>query len=152
MPHIEGILPKGPYRPCVSMADRALLVGYHRYMCWWTGSALVQIIACRLDGTMSLSQPALAYCQLDPKEHISMKFYSKFKYSYLRKCVWTRRLRNGSHFVRGRWVKPAPFNRTMRMPSSQYRESHLEDEPTLYLHHGNLKIPIPGKIVFIAMS
>ena len=29
-PHLEGILPKGPYLPCVSMACRALLVGYHR--------------------------------------------------------------------------------------------------------------------------
>ena len=27
---IEGILPKGPYLPCVSMAGRALLTGYHR--------------------------------------------------------------------------------------------------------------------------
>ena len=25
----EGILPKGPYLPCVSMAGRALLAGYH---------------------------------------------------------------------------------------------------------------------------
>ena len=30
---IEGILPKGPYLPCVSMAGRALLAGYHRNMC-----------------------------------------------------------------------------------------------------------------------
>ena len=29
--HIEGILPKGPYLSCVSMAGRALLAGYHRY-------------------------------------------------------------------------------------------------------------------------
>ena len=28
-PHIEGILRKGPYLPCVSMAGRALLAGYH---------------------------------------------------------------------------------------------------------------------------
>ena len=28
----EGILPKGPYLPCVSMAGRALLVGYHRIL------------------------------------------------------------------------------------------------------------------------
>ena len=28
--HLEGILPKGPYLPCVSMAGRALLAGYHR--------------------------------------------------------------------------------------------------------------------------
>ena len=32
MGYIEGILPKGPYLPCVSMAGRALLAGYHRYV------------------------------------------------------------------------------------------------------------------------
>ena len=30
-PHIDGILPKGPYPPCLRMADRALLAGYPRY-------------------------------------------------------------------------------------------------------------------------
>ena len=30
-PHIEGILPKGPYPPCLRMAARALLTGYPRY-------------------------------------------------------------------------------------------------------------------------
>ena len=30
-PYIKGILPKRPYLPCVSMAGRALLAGYHRY-------------------------------------------------------------------------------------------------------------------------
>ena len=30
--HIKGILPKGPYLPCVSMAGRALLAGYHRHV------------------------------------------------------------------------------------------------------------------------
>ena len=30
-PYIEGILPKGPYLPCVSIAGRALLAGYHRH-------------------------------------------------------------------------------------------------------------------------
>ena len=29
--NIEGILPKGPYLPCVSMAGRALSAGYPRY-------------------------------------------------------------------------------------------------------------------------
>ena len=29
---IEGILPKGPYLPCVSMAGGALLAGYPGYM------------------------------------------------------------------------------------------------------------------------
>ena len=32
--HIEGILPKGPYLPCISMAGRALLAGYHQYLVW----------------------------------------------------------------------------------------------------------------------
>ena len=30
-PHIDGILTKGPYPPCLRMADRALLAGYPRY-------------------------------------------------------------------------------------------------------------------------
>ena len=29
-PYYEDILPKGPYLPCVSIAGRALLAGYHR--------------------------------------------------------------------------------------------------------------------------
>ena len=29
--NIEGILPKGPYPPCLRMADRALLAGYPRH-------------------------------------------------------------------------------------------------------------------------
>ena len=29
--YIDGILPKGPYPPCLRMADRALLAGYPRY-------------------------------------------------------------------------------------------------------------------------
>ena len=28
--HVDGILPKGPYPPCLRMADRALLAGYPR--------------------------------------------------------------------------------------------------------------------------
>ena len=31
IPPIEGILPKGPHRPCASMAGRAPLAGYPRY-------------------------------------------------------------------------------------------------------------------------
>ena len=32
IPYFEGILPKGPYLPCVSMAGGAHLAGYHRLM------------------------------------------------------------------------------------------------------------------------
>ena len=32
-PYIEGVLPKGSYLPCVSMAGRTLLAGHHRHAC-----------------------------------------------------------------------------------------------------------------------
>ena len=37
------------------------------YMRQWIGSALVQIMACRLFGVKPLSKPMLTYCQLDRK-------------------------------------------------------------------------------------
>ena len=40
----------------------------------WMGSALVEIMACRLLGAKPLSEPMLSYCQLDPKVHISVRF------------------------------------------------------------------------------
>ena len=36
------------------------------YMPQWVGSALVQIMACRLFDAKPLSKPMLGYCQLDP--------------------------------------------------------------------------------------
>ena len=54
---IEGILPKGPYLPCVSMAGRALLAGYHRYC--WSYIAL----CCGTDSTY-LCEPGLYWFQL----------------------------------------------------------------------------------------
>ena len=36
------------------------------YMRQWTGSALVQVMACRLVDAKTSSKPLLAYCQLDP--------------------------------------------------------------------------------------
>ena len=33
---------------------------------WWTGSALVQVMACTLSGAKSLLEPMLVYSQLDP--------------------------------------------------------------------------------------
>ena len=38
------------------------------YMRRWTGSALVQIMACRLDGAKPLSEPMLTYYQFDHRE------------------------------------------------------------------------------------
>ena len=58
-------------------------------------------MACHQDNAKPLSEPMLTYCQFDLKEHISMKFYLKFKYFHSGKCVWKCRLRNGGHFVQG---------------------------------------------------
>ena len=53
-------------------------------------------MACRLDGAKPLSEPMLTYCQVDPKEHISMEFYlnsnifvqeNAFKYVVLEMAV-----------------------------------------------------------------
>ena len=55
------------------------------YMGQWTGSAVVQIMACRLEGCKPLFEPMLTYCQLDFNEYISMNFYLKFKYFHSRK-------------------------------------------------------------------
>ena len=49
---------------------------------------LVQIMACRLFGAKPLSEQMLHYGQLDPKEHISVKFPLKFQSFRLKKCTW----------------------------------------------------------------
>ena len=59
---------------------------------------LVPIMACRQFGAKSLSNPMLQYCQLDHKEHISVKFHLKFRSFHSRKCTWKCRLGNGDQF------------------------------------------------------
>ena len=44
------------------------------YMRQWIGSALVQIMTCRLFGTKPLSKPMLGYYQLGPEEQTPVKF------------------------------------------------------------------------------
>ena len=65
------------------------------YMHQWTGSALVQIMVCRLFGAKPLPETVLVYCQLGNFTDIwiqILKFPS-------RKCVSKCRLRNGGHFI-----------------------------------------------------
>ena len=56
------------------------------YMRHWTGSSLVQVMACLLFGAKPLPEPMLAYCQLDSWEHNWVKFESKFYHFHSRKC------------------------------------------------------------------
>ena len=71
------------------------------YMRQWTGSALLQIMACRLFGAKPLPEPMLAYCQLDSWEQISVKFESEFYRFDSRKCIWTCRLPRWQPFCPG---------------------------------------------------
>ena len=45
----------------------------------WTGSALFQVMACRLFGAKSVLEPVLHYCQLDTPEQMSVKSESKYE-------------------------------------------------------------------------
>ena len=58
-PHIEGILPKGPYLPCVSMAGRALLAGYPRYVyssrIIWSAIIIITIMVLSVVVVLSVS-------------------------------------------------------------------------------------------------
>ena len=60
------------------------------YMRQYNIPIFVQIMACHLFGAKPLSKPMLPYCQSDPKEYISVKFYLQFT-SFHWKCC----LRNG---------------------------------------------------------
>ena len=65
------------------------------------GSTLVQIMACRLFGTKSLSQPMLVYCQSDPWEQISVEFQSKYQTFHSGKYIWKYRLSKWRPFCPG---------------------------------------------------
>ena len=56
------------------------------------GSALVQVMACRLFGAKPSLEPLLAFCQLDYWEQILVKFESEFCHFHSRKCIWNCRL------------------------------------------------------------
>ena len=51
---IEGILPKGPYLPCVSMAGRSLLAGYPRYLPNIIKYYLVTLLLCAVRSRVQL--------------------------------------------------------------------------------------------------
>ena len=89
---------------------------------------LFQIMASHLFGAKPLSESMLLYCQLDPNEHISVKFYLKFKSFHSRKCTWKCHLRNDISFVLMAFVLMA-FNTT-----TYYAGAHI----SCYNHWSNL--------------
>ena len=67
----------------------------------WIGSALLQVMACRLFGAKPLPEPMLDYCHLDSWEQISVKFESEFYCFHSRKCIWNCRLPKWRPFYQG---------------------------------------------------
>ena len=63
--------------------------------------SIAQVVACLLFNTNLLPGPTLTYCQLNPYEHTSVKFKSKYKSFNSWKCIWDCCLWNGSHFFQG---------------------------------------------------
>ena len=76
----------------------------------WTGSALVQLMACRLFGTKPLIEPMLIYSQFDPQEQTSVKFEPKYKKNHSWKYNWKCRQRNSGHLSREGRVKVADIS------------------------------------------
>ena len=72
----------------------------------WTGSALVQVMTCRLSGAKPLPELMLAYCRMDSLERISMIFESKFYHVHSCKCIWNCHLPKWQPFCpRQIWVQ-----------------------------------------------
>ena len=75
------------------------------YIRQWTGSSLVQVMACRLFGAKPLPETLLAYSQLDPPGHISMKLELEFYHFIKKTCNWKCCVPKWQPFCpRGRWV------------------------------------------------
>ena len=74
------------------------------YMRQWAGSALVQVMACRVLDAKPLPEPMLTYCQLDSWQHILVKFESEFYHFHSRKNAIENVCQTGGHLVQGGWV------------------------------------------------
>ena len=75
--HIEGILLKGPYLPCVSMAGRALLAGYHRHI-------------------MHISSHIIY------DEFLNHSLFNKLK--NFQPLYWSMLMQSGAHFTKAWWT------------------------------------------------
>ena len=64
-----------------------LLIPNDPYISQWTKPSLSQTIACCFFSTEPLPEPMLAYCQLDPGEHILVKFEAKYHNFHTLPCI-----------------------------------------------------------------
>ena len=96
-------------------------------------------MAWRLGGAKPLSEPMLEYCQLDPEEQTSVKFYIEI-HNFIKKdpfqvVVWKKAvilslrlnvLKNTKHLPRHQWAKDIQHgkanNKSIRLTIAQSRE------------------------------
>ena len=71
------------------------------YMSQWTGSSLVQVRACHLDGTKPLPEAMLAYYQLDSSE---LTWIGILSFSFTKRKLKMSSVRMAATLSRGRWV------------------------------------------------
>ena len=101
------------------------------YMRQWIGSALIQVMVCRLSGANPLSKPMLGCCQLDI---LKWKFNQNSNF-HSQKCIWKYRLRNGSHFVQEELITRV----TLRGEPSCRKNRFLKIFNSLFvIHESNL--------------
>ena len=72
-----------------------------------------------------LHEPMLPYSQLDPHQQISVKFQTKLKYFYSRKCMWKFCLQNRHHFVQAlMWLRKVNRNPQWLPPQKPINPIH----------------------------
>ena len=68
------------------------------YKCQWTGTPMVQVMACRLFIAKPLPELMLAYCNLDSSEHIPVKF-EIYHFHWRKNAIENVVGYNSGHFV-----------------------------------------------------
>ena len=70
----------------------------------WNGSAVVQVMACRLFGAKPLPEPMLTYFQLNPYEQTTVKFAFKYIFFIVENAFENVVCEMSDILSRGRWV------------------------------------------------
>ena len=109
-PQWVNTMAAGALAPYIATQSATIILGMQinpsssstAYMCQWSGSALFQVMACRLFDAKPLPKSVLVYCQLDSFEQLSVKFELEFYYFHSRKCTRNCRLLKWRQFCPGR--------------------------------------------------
>ena len=131
------------------------------YMRQWSGSTLIQVMACRLFGAKPLHDSMLVYCQLDSREQLSVKFESEFYHLLTRKCIWNCRLpqwrpscpgKDESKIGTRRWTKWPPFWSRFKCPSCTMMFHILPEFFFLTEHLLTMSCPHWGNLICLMNS